>query len=85
MTIMDLKKDLSEALLSLDRGEAVAAKRIEQWAAALERTEHDHPDPASRLFSAMQLRTRAAKGHMASLKTEIVIVLTKLEHWGSVG
>ena len=61
MTIVDLKGSLRGASVPGSR-EAVTAKRIEQWAAALERTEHDHPDPASRLFSAMQLRTQAAKG-----------------------
>jgi hypothetical protein len=83
MTIDELKQDLSEALRSLDRADVVAAKRVEQWAAALERS--DSPDPESQLFSATQLRTRAAKGSMARLKTEIVIVLTKLHHWGAAG
>ena len=81
MTIVDLRKDLSDAIVSLDRGERVPAARIEQWAAALDRTERDHPDPGSRRFSATQLRARAAKGNTASLKTEITIVLAKLAHW----
>jgi hypothetical protein len=84
MTIVELKKELSEALVSLNHGDIVTAERIEQWAAALDRTERDHPDPGSRLFSAPQLRTRAAKGDPASLKTEIAIVLAKLAHWRSV-
>ena len=49
-----------------------------------QRTERDHPDQGSRHFSAIQLRARAAKGDMASLKTEIRIVLAKLEHWRSM-
>ena len=85
MTIRQLKEDLEQALLALEHGEPVAAERVEQWAAALERTERDHPDPASRLFSAAQLRARAAKGEMASLKTEITIVLAKLAHWNAAG
>ena len=85
MTIAQLKQDLVQALRSLDRGERVAAARVERWAVALERADRDHPDPGSRLFSASQLRVRAAKGELASLKTEITIVLAKLEHWGSPG
>ena len=84
MTIADLTKDLSDAIRSLDRGDRVAAARVERWAAALDRTERDHPDPRSRSFSATQLRTRAAQGNTASLKTEIRIVLAKLEHWRSL-
>ena len=84
MTTTDLRKDLGQALQSLNRGGIVPAKRVEQWAAALERTERDHPDPGSRHFSAIQLRARAARGDMASLKTEIRIVLAKLDHWRSM-
>jgi hypothetical protein len=81
MTIADLTKDLSDAIRSLERGDRVAAERVERWATALDRAERDHPDPGSRRFSATQLRTRAAKGNPASLKTEITIVLAKLAHW----
>ena len=84
MSIADLTKDLSDAIRSLDRGDRVAAARVERWAAALDRTERDHPDPGSRRFSATQLRTRAAHGNTASLKTEITIVLAKLAHWRSL-
>lgn len=84
MTIADLTKDLSDAIRSLDRGQRVSAERVERWAAALDRTERDHPDPGSRRFSATQLRTRAAQGNPASLKTEIAIVLAKLAHWRSL-
>jgi len=48
MTIVELKKDLSEARVSLNQGDVVTAKRVEAWAAALERAERDHPDPESR-------------------------------------
>ena len=44
MTIVELKKDLSEARVSLNQGDVVTAKRVEAWAAALERAERDHPD-----------------------------------------
>jgi hypothetical protein len=84
MTIVQLKKELSEALVSLNSGNLVSAKRVEAWAAALERVERDHPDPESRHYSAMQLRARAAKGDMASLTVEIAIVLAKLAHWTSL-
>ena len=84
MTTADLTKDLADAMRSLNRGDRVAAARVERWAATLGRTERDDPDPGSRVFSATQLRTRAAKGDMASLKTEIRIVLAKLEHWRSL-
>ena len=85
MTIVELKKDLSEARVSLNHGDIVTAKRVEAWAAALERAERDHPDPKSRHYSAMQLRARAAKGDMASLTVEIAIVLAKLAHWNAAG
>jgi hypothetical protein len=84
MTIVELKKELSEALVSLNSGNLVTAKRVEAWAAALERGERDHPERESRHYSAMQLRARAAKGDMASLTVEIVIVLAKLAHWNSL-
>jgi hypothetical protein len=84
MTITDLTKDLSDAIRSLDRGDRVAAARVERWAAALDRTERDHPDPGSRRFRATQLRTRAAQDSAANLKTEIAIVLAKLAHWRSL-
>jgi len=75
MMIADLTKDLSDAIRSLDRGDRVATARVERWAAALDRVNQDHPDPGPRRFSATQLRTRAAQGNTASLKTEIRIVL----------
>jgi hypothetical protein len=84
MTIVELKKDLSEARVSLNQGDVVTAKRVEAWAAALERAERDHPDPESRHYSAMQLRARAAKGDRATLTVEIAIVLAKLAHWNSL-
>ena len=84
MTIVDLTKDLSDAIRSLERGHRVAADRVERWATALDRTERDHPDPGSRRFSATQLRTRAAQGNPARLKIEIAIVLAKLAHWRSL-
>jgi hypothetical protein len=84
MTIVELKKDLSEARVSLNQGDVVTAKRVEAWAAALERAERDHPDPESRHYSAMQLRARAATGDRASLTAEIAIVLAKLAHWNSL-
>jgi len=84
MTIAELKKELSEALVSLHRGDVVPAKRVEAWAAALDRAERDHPDPESRHYSATRFRARAAKGDMAGLTVEIVIVLAKLAHWNSL-
>ena len=83
MTIAELKKELSSARVSLNQGDTVSARRVEAWAAALERVERDHPDPESRHYSATQLRARAAKGDMASLTVEIAIVLAKLAHWNS--
>jgi hypothetical protein len=84
MTIVELKKELSDALGSLNHGGIITAKRVEAWAAALDRAEREHPDPESRHYSATRLRARAAKGDMASLTVEIAIVLAKLAHWNSL-
>ncbi len=80
MTIADLRKQLTDARISLGRGKNVPAARVRAWAAALERIDSD-PGPESWLFSAQQLHLRAAQGNRVSLRTEITIVLAKLEHW----
>ena len=61
MTIVELKKDLAGALVSVNQGDLVTPTRVGAWAAALERAERDHPDPESRHYSAAQLRVRAPR------------------------
>jgi hypothetical protein len=62
--------------MSLDRDEAVAAERLERWAAEIERIDSDPPNPGSWRFSANRLRET---NDPVSLRRELTIVINKLE------
>ena len=83
MTIAELKKDLSEALVSLNHGDIVTATRVEAWATALNA-------PGAIILTRSPVLQRDATprpgrhGDMTSLTMEIATVLAKLAHWNSV-
>jgi hypothetical protein len=77
MTIVELKKDLGEALVSLDRDGTLAADRVERLAGDIQRIDSTPPNPGSWLFSANMLRETQA--NPARLRAELTIIIAKVE------
>ena len=77
MTTADLRKDPSAALVSPDRDGTLAADRVERLADDIQRIESTPPNPGSWLFSANMLRQ--TQGNPARLRTELTIIITKVE------
>jgi len=73
MTILELKKDLAEALVSPDRDGALAADCVERWRMTIQRIESTPPNPGSWPVSANMLRE--TQGNPARLRAELTMII----------